>query len=197
MFQKVIFTILFSTAVLSGALQAQAKKREFEKSAKASELPDSLIILVNEVFPAAKNKRYYLESDGAQESYEIKLRDGGRKFSIEFYADGQLMDVEELVSFEELPEDLNEKIEDYFEEQFEKFVLTKVQKQFSGPNTKQVLEAIKLGETDHLNMRYEIEAKVEGEDEQHFGAYEFLFSAEGVLISTAQIVKRSSDNVTY
>jgi len=197
MFQKVIFTLLIGTTFFSGALQAQAEKREFEKSVKADKLPDSLIILVNEVFPTAKNIRYYLESDGARQSYEIKLRDEGRKLSIEFYADGQLMDVEELVSFKDLPEDLNEKIEDYFDEQFEKFILTRVQKQFRGPNTKQVLEAIKRSQTDHLKIRYEIEAVVAGEDEQLLGSYEFLFSAEGTLISTAQILKRSSDNVTY
>jgi hypothetical protein len=58
-----------------------------------------------------------------------------------------------------------------------------------------VIEEFLDNDWEDLTIRYEIIARVKGND--MFGAYEFLFDQEGKLIQQRKINRRSVDNILY
>lgn len=182
---------------ISSLLQAQDVKQEFEKSIKAAQAPDRVRVFMDFFFPEVRKPDYYHESDGYDEYYEVKFRWREMPLSVEFYPNGQLMDIEQLVAFEELPDTLRQRIQDYFNAKHKRHHFSRIQVQFSGPTAINVIEGIRLKDYSRLTLRYEIEAEVAGGTDTPFGAYEYLFSETGRFIDRRPILKRSSDNVTY
>jgi len=72
---------------------------------------------------------YYRETDGETTTFEAKLYWQDYQYSIEFTDEGLLLDIEQLIEFNEIPEGIQGRITQIMEEQFSRFRMTRVQRQ--------------------------------------------------------------------
>jgi hypothetical protein len=197
--------ILLSMLTLGSlAVSAQDVKREYEKPISTEELPRQMMRTLSPILEKAQKIRFYKEYDGQQTSYESKLVWQGRQLSIEFYEDGRLMDIEELISIRQVDEASRKGIRATLRQQFDRYRIERLQRQYSAEEeddeeeeeeSEEVLEDFMEGETDDLAIRYEMIAEVKGKD--YFGPYELLFDRAGKLVNTRRVERRSADNVLY
>lgn len=180
-------------------VHGQDTKQEYEKSIRASEVPEEILELLSPLLEESRRIRYYKELDGENTGYEIEMQWKGRQLSVEFYDDDRGMDIEELIGFEEIAEEAHRPISTYLQNHFDKYKITRLQRQYIAEERdeedEEVIEDFMEGDTEDLTKRYEMVIEVKGKD--MFGAYEFLFDHEGQLINTQKIERRSSDNVLY
>lgn len=200
--QPIIFLCLFA-GVLTGLTDTQAQslaeKREVEVSIRRSEMPKYAVALLGEWLAESRRIRYYRETDGEQVSYEIKLKRKDQEYSIEFYEDGSLMDIEQLIELQDLPRDIQESLSRYLSETYDHYRIDRMQKQYSAEDTDEdddeVLEELEEGDEDDLTIRYELVVDTRLDNE--VGSYELLFDEAGELLQERKVVRRSLDNILY
>jgi len=190
--KKIILLLLFQLPII---LCGQQAKQEYEKVIKAEEFPKEALKSLEEFGEEPSRLVYYREVNEDGEFYEAKGRWGGRYQSVKFTDGGELLDVEILISIDDIPEESREEIMEYFEDKFKKYRLTRIQRQYSSEELN-VIKCLNAGTPEVLKLRYEIEAFVLGK-KGRFGPYEFLFSDQGELIQSREIKQRASDNVKY
>lgn len=154
-------------------------------------MPAAALNLLNQFWNDEKKADFYREFDGVSVSYEVKFVHNKHLLSIEFNEQGLLQDIEQLIEFDEIPENTGTAIKSYLNDQYTKFKVTRVQQQFSGGEdlAKRYLED-NLGQ---LTIRYEL--GVEAQNKEELGAFEFLFNKNGQLLQKRRIVRRSLDNI--
>ena len=197
------YIFCLSIAVLVGLADAQAQsdseKSEVEVGIRRSEMPESAVTLLSDWLAEARRIRYYRETDGDQVSYEIKLKRKGKAYSVEFYEDGSLMDIEQLIRFRDLPHDVQKSLNRYLSQTYDHYRITRLQKQYSAEDAdeddEEVLEELEEGDEDDLTIRYELVVDIRLGNE--VGSYELLFDDEGELLQKRKIVRRSLDNILY
>ena len=162
-------------------------------------MPDNAIELLKPFFDDAKIINYYMESGGGDISYEAKFSWKGDKLSIEFFKNGSLMDIEELIGINDIKSKTQKEVEKFFSENFKKHKIIRIQRQFSAEDAhekgSEVIEEFLENDWDDLTIRYEIVAEVL--DQDVIGPYEFLFDRKGKLIEKRKIIRRSPDNLLY
>lgn len=197
--RKVLFLFIIQLLFLHFTCFSQRVKNEVEESIAKSEMPDKSLALISGLLKDARKTRFYRETDGEQVSYEAKIGWRGNMYSIEFFEDGSLMDIEKLVSYHSLSEEDRNNIEKYLSQEYTRFKIRKVQKQFSAEEhdeeDEEVIEEFLEQDNDDLIIRYEIEIDVRAQ--AGVGAYEMLFDNEGNFISKRKILRRSLDNILY
>lgn len=184
-------TFLFCLFLVQPCTLAQDKKQEVETTIKKAEMPAAALNLLNQFWNDEKKADFYREFDGVSVSYEVKFVHNKHLLSIEFNEQGLLQDIEQLIEFDEIPENTGTAIKSYLNDQYTKFKVTRVQQQFSGGEdlAKRYLED-NLGQ---LTIRYEL--GVEAQNKEELGAFEFLFNKNGQLLQKRRIVRRSLDNI--
>ncbi|MEQ8525775.1 hypothetical protein [Gracilimonas sp.] len=191
------FLFLIPAIIISSTLfcSAQEIKDEVEKSIDRNEMPASALSLINQFWKEEKKADFYRQSDGEMISYEVKLNWEDHQYSIEFDSTGSLIDVEQIIEIEELPEALRNTITEEIDKQYSKFKFTRVQRQFSasGNDDEEVLENILEEDFEDLLIRYEIE--IDGQNKDELGSFEMLFDVNGNFIQKRKIVRRSLDNI--
>lgn len=173
-------------------LFAQEKKQEVETSIKKSDLPEEALSILNQFWNDEKKADFYREFDGQSISYEAKFKLNNYLHSIEFDENGTLLDIELLINFDKIPKNTGNAIKSYLNDQYTKFRITRVQRQYSN-DEEDLAELFLKKEFDDLTIRYELE--VEAQNKEELGAFEFLFNENGQLIRKREIVRRSLDNI--
>ncbi|WP_428234739.1 hypothetical protein [Gracilimonas sp.] len=189
-----LLPVLILSSTRFGA--AQHTKNEVEKSIDRDAMPARALSLINQFWKEPKKADFYRQSDGEMISYEVKLNWEDHPYSIEFDATGSLIDVEQLIEFEELPRALQNTITEEINNQYTTFRLTRVQRQYSAfenDDDEEVLEKILEEDFEDLLIRYEIE--IDGQNKTELGSFEILFDVNGNLIQKRRIVRRSLDNI--
>ncbi len=188
------FIISFILGVLSTSGYSQNIKQEVEKSISRDEMPANALSLINQFWNEQKKADFYREFDGDKISYEAKLKWEGYQYSIEFNEQGSLSDIEQLIKFDEIPETLRNTITVEIEQQYTKFRINRVQRQFLSEGTDEdLLDQLLNSNYQDLNIRYELE--IDGQSESEFGSFELLFDNNGQQIQKRKIVRRSLDNI--
>ena len=117
------------------------------------------------------------------------------------------MDIEILKELNELPKDIQEKILQYFQSNYKKHQLVRIQIQYNREeeyeegeleidDDEEYLEEFLEMDIEDLIIKYEIEAEVVDEKNER-GFFEFLFDDEGKIEQIKKIIKRTDDNVLY
>ncbi|MEX2477257.1 MAG: hypothetical protein WD357_02400 [Gracilimonas sp.] len=182
--------LLFCTS--NPLLFAQDTKQEVETSIHKNDMPAEALSILNEFWNKEKKADFYREFDGQSVSYEAKFKLNNYLHSIEFDENGTLLDIELLINFDEIPENTGKAIKAYLNDQYTKFRITRIQRQYTSDGDD--LSELFLGEEFvDLNIRYELE--VEAQNKEELGAFEFLFNENGQLIRKREIVRRSLDNI--
>ncbi|NBC02667.1 MAG: hypothetical protein GVY20_03080 [Bacteroidetes bacterium] len=196
---KILFTFLL-LLLLHPYLYAQELKEEIENSINMEEMPAAALealedFLEDEVITDAD---YYRETDGETTTFETKLNWQGYQYSIEFTEEGYLLDIEQLIEFNEIPLQIQQRITEKMEDLFSRYRLTRIQRQYIADDDddeegEEVIEDLLENDMEDLVIRYEIE--VEGQNRSEMGSFEMLFDSEGELIQRRRIVRRSIDNI--
>ena len=125
---KVLFFCFFFCCVLESYAQ---QKYEREYKINTAEVPQKALDFIK-AFEIQKKVKWYQEQGLDSTSIEAKFKLKGAKYSIEFSNDGTLQDIEQTVSFKTLQKDIQEKIQSYFEENYDAYNIEKVQLQYTG-----------------------------------------------------------------
>ncbi|MDZ7847574.1 MAG: hypothetical protein U5L96_12850 [Owenweeksia sp.] len=140
---------------------SQEVKMEYEERVDSGEVPRQVLEAISPLLEEADKVKYYFEKASEQDFYEVKMRWRGKLLSVEFYSDGRLMDVEQLVEIDQLPQARRGAISDYFDRQFKRYRFTRVQVQYT--SEEELIESLVEEDYEEMEIRYEIEAFVKGE----------------------------------
>ena len=189
-----IAILLFSASMI----MAQAVKKEVEDSIKKEEMPENALETLEEFWPDLNDIRYYFQTDGESESYEVKLEWQGSSYSIEFDEAGQVLNVEQLIDWKHVSSEASEGIDEYLQKEFRRVNITRLQRQYiaaddEDSDDEDFIDDILEGDEEDFEIRYEFE--VEGRSGKQIGAFELLFDHSGDLIQRRKIERRSVDNI--
>lgn len=179
---------------------AQDEKREYEQSVKKREIPAEILDSLEPFIQKSSRIKYYFQTDGEEETYEIKGRMKGKYYSIEYQKDGTLIDIEMLIDFEEIPENTHNNIQEYLTENYDKYVFTRIQQQYipeeeEAEEAEEAIEDLMEDDFEDFGIRYELEVDTRAGNQ--LGSFELLFDAEGKLMQQRKIIKRAEDNIFY
>jgi hypothetical protein len=193
------FPALVVLVIYSLSSQAQEYKREKEERIRKGEMPEKAIQVLSPFLKQAKRTRFYFETDGERKSYECKLKFRGTKYSIEFNESGDLEDVEFVVSGTDLPDITRKAIYKYLETEYDRYVISEFQKQYSSdkPDIKdeRIIASALADNEIGMIIRYELE--VDGNQDQKLISHELLFDNNGLFMRKRTIIRRQIDNILY
>lgn len=188
----VLISILFF-----GLFEASAQdslKQEIEKRIRQQDMPEPALDFLKNWLKHSRRIRYYYQTDGEDISYEAKLIREGRRFSIEFNEAGTLLDIEELISYDRLPQSTKLRIDSVLVSSYQKHKIRRLQRQFL-PSSEKEYEKLKAFSFSKNGERYELE--IDTQNNSSVQSYEILFNALGQPIQRRLIVRRSLDNLIY
>lgn len=169
-------------------------KFEQEFRIKPGDVPGSALAFIDSMEFDRKIK-WYKEIGHHGKSIEAKTRFKGKKYSVEFSAEGVFEDVEIEIKCTEIPLETRREIEKYLHSEYTKYSIDKIQMQYSGTK-ESVLNLIKELDIDTKpTIRYEI--VLSSNIDKTYKMYEFLFSESGDFIQKQEIVLRNTDNIEY
>lgn len=184
--------------ISSPILKAQAVKNEVEDSIKREEMPKNALETLDEFWQGLNDIRYYFQTDGDSQAYEAKLEWQGNSYSIEFDDSGKVLDVEQLIEWDQVSSSASEGIGEYLQKEFRRVNITRLQRQYiaddeDDSDDEDFIDDILEGDEEDFEIRYELE--VEGRSGRQIGAFELLFDHSGDLIQRRKIERRSVDNI--
>ena len=187
-----------ATLSLYSSGHAQSEKDEVERSISRNEMPEKAVALVDEFWPGLRGIKYFRETDGTLNTYEVKLEWRGAQYSIEFSTEGYVLDVEQLISFDIIPESTRNLITGDLENQFSSYRITRIQRQYlardeDDEDDEDFIDDILEEDAEDYEIRYEI--VLDGENREELGSFELLYSDSGSLIEKRKVARRSLDNI--
>lgn len=201
--------ICFTLFAFTGISYAQeiGEKYEREEKIKQEEFPEPALELIEPILKKGKRTRFFKDYEKETYFFEVKTIYKDEKISIKFFKDGSLMDIEILKELNELPEDIQDQIKQYFQTNYKKYKLNRIQIQYNREqeyedgeleidDDEEYVEEFMEMDLEDLIIKYEIEAEVVNEENER-GFFEYLFDAEGEIEQIKKIVKRADDNVLY
>lgn len=189
---RIIFCIILSFVVLH--TQAQ-DKNEVEKSIKKKDVPSDVLKWFKDAYEKSNKVQWFYQTDGKKEVYEAKLMHKNQKHSVEIFPNGEVVNIEILIDYEDIAAPAKLEIDKYFEANFTKLKIKKCQIQYIGSND-DLEDLIDEDEIDEsLVINYEIEFYGRNENEYEF--WEALFNTAGELSEFRKIKLKATDNLDY
>lgn len=186
----ILLIVLFSQFTLSYSQD----KQEREYRIKRSEVSAKALQYVERNFEGVRIKWYGEENlDG--KAIEAKGKRDGKLYSVKFSTDGDLQDIEMVVSFNSIPENVKNAVEKNLDKRFSKFRIQKTQIQWVGDAAE--LAALIRGEkiTGTYATNYEI--TLQGTKDRRTDYYEVLADYKGEIVRESRIVQRTNQNLIY
>lgn len=139
--------------------------------------------------------KWYREESEEGISIEAKFKQNKKDYSIEFSKEGELQDVEMEIDESEVPVESMKSIRKILEDEFLKWKIKKIQRQWVGPEI-DVIESIKSGYAkEEVEENFEIVIKGRTDEDRSF--FELLFNEQGELISKGRILEGPGDILIY
>lgn len=182
--------------IISTSASSQTKT-EREYRIKKDTIAENACVFINQSgFLEEKTKvKWYREESNDGTSIEAKFSQNGRGFSIEFSQQGQLQDVEIEIDEDEIPKKTLKSIEENLNEEFSKWKIKRVQRQWVGGEA-DVINSIKQ-KSAQPNVTENFELIVKGQSPEDKSYFEFLFDSSGKLLRKERIVESASDILIY
>ena len=191
---KTVLLLFFFYGV---ALQTTGQsKQESEKKIPAEKMPIPALNSLEEYLTDVKKLRYFLETDGANISYEAKFQYRKRSISVEFSQEGLLEDIEIIKKYTELPEPLQNAIEHYLSKHTQSFKIIRCQEQYRHEGTapqKTISDVLGENWTNPLFYELEVDLRID----KTWRSEEWVFDQQGKFISKRHIINRAQDNLLY
>lgn len=187
-----LILLLFSTNLV----YAQNKNKfERESRIKSSEVSEKARSYVESIFPETKKLKWYLEENLEGMAVEAKIKENSTTYSIKFDTLGNLEDIEFITSFNEIPTEVQQKVETYLQEHYDRHRIKKIQIQWIGDAD--LLRSVLLKETESQQYETNYEIEFSGKTEGDNKSYEALFSEDGEHIETKKIISRNLNHLIY
>ncbi|WP_083921275.1 PepSY-like domain-containing protein [Cytophaga aurantiaca] len=152
-----------------------------ERKLKSGEVPSQISSYLMQQYPAAEDIEYYHKKEKDSTFYEVEFELSNADYNLKFSVEGELLETEKEIDFDELSPILKEKILIVMKDNFRKSKIEKVQ------------------EVDPIGIkRYEVTAKVKHKGKKNNfenGVYTLLFDQDGRLLKMEQEVLNSIDSV--
>lgn len=189
---KTLLVLMF----ISQFVFSQTKNEKEERITK-SEFPNAAIAVVNNLPKNCKRLKFYKETDGEKQSFEVKFKFKRKRYSLEFSKDGVIEDLEVLTKFKTINEEKKSNIEGYFRSSFSKHKLIKVQKQFVYHSKLDALTFVNdiLNNTSDKDPNFEIIAEVKTNKKRDIR--EFTFDESGTFVNFRILNPTSYEHVLY
>jgi predicted RNA binding protein with dsRBD fold (UPF0201 family) len=170
------------------------EKLEREYRIKDSEVPEKALDYVESSFQNVRMK-WYGEENLKGKAIEAKGRMHGKLYSVKFNIKGDLEDIEQVLDFNSIPDDVRNAIEKNLGSRFTKFKLQKTQLQWLGSPGD--LAALVKGEKVNgvYSTNYEITFMGTRDGRTEF--YEILADHKGAIARESRIVQRTNQNLIY
>jgi len=190
--------LFFSTLLFTSfaVVSAQDIKNENEKSINREDMPTSSLTMINRFWNKEKKVDFYRQKNGEMISYEAKLEWNDYQYSIEFDSEGSLVNVEQLIDFNDIPVASQNTITEELSKQYTRFRFIRIQRQYSAEEADdryEILEDVIDEDYEDLIIRFEI--VVDAQNKAVMGSFESLFDEHGNMIQKRRIVRRSLDNI--
>ncbi len=191
-------TLILSFILLSNAVfltSAQDVKAEKETHLDADEMPPSIIALMSQYLQKSKRVRYLRETDGNNESFEVKFFLDRVEYSVEFDTTYQLEDIEVTREREELPVSTFKMIDDSLKV-FGRYKIKRIQQQFSSSNISdsEILQMVFMQQSGPT-IRYEL--VISAKKGKVWEQFELLFDEQGKLLSQRRVKDSTVDYLLY
>ena len=184
-----LFIVLFNlTSVYS------QDKLEREYRIKQSEVPAKALGFTEHSFPDVRMK-WYGEDNLNGKAIEAKGKLQGKLYSIKFDTSGVLQDIEMVINFNTIPENIRLAIQKNLEDRFSKFRVQKTQIQWVG--NMDDLAALVKGENVSGTYSTNYEITFQGTRDRRSDYYEVLSNDKGELIRESKIVQRNNHHLIY
>lgn len=187
---RILFILLF---VSIQSVYAQ-DKIEREYKIKSAEVPKKASDFIKTSF-AEEKVNWYMEESASGKSIEAKVQKEGRLYSAEFDIDGNIQDIEVLINIKEVPEPLKMTIERSLGEQFSRYKIQKVQKQWIGKAAD--LHLLIKGDEPKAKYKTNFEIVLSGRINKHNDEYELLFNEEGMLVRKQKIAENNQHHLLF
>ncbi|MEX0316258.1 MAG: hypothetical protein AB3N18_18905 [Allomuricauda sp.] len=190
---RLFAAIVLFMLVFKGLAQ---NKYEQEYRVSESEFPSIALKMISPYLNDAKRIRFYQEIDSVKKSFEVKFKKGKLRYSVEFDEQGQLEDVEFLITPDDIPEESWSQINSHLKSNFQKARIKKIQQQYPVGNSdsKKVLkEAFQNLILEYINYELIFTTK----EDKGFQTYEGLFNASGKLIRLRKSFSPKYDHLLY
>lgn len=171
------------------------QKFEKEYRIKSSEAPVKSLQIIK-MWNFNKKVKWFAEESNDGKTFEAKVVFKKYRYSIEFSEEGEILDVEKTVKFDELPIEMQQKIEQNLSKRFKSYSIKKVQIQYSGTESamyNQVFKLEKVNEKVKINFEFILKAKKENEN----AFYEVLVDVNGAVIKELKFKQESSLNLEF
>ncbi len=139
--------------------------------------------------------KWYGEENLDGKAFEAKGKMQGNLYSVKFKLNGDLQDIEMVVKFSSLPENVRIVIEKNLEKRFSRFKLQKTQIQWLGNPAD--LAALIRGDKMTIAYTTNYEITLMGTKDGRTEYYEVLADYQGQIVRESRIVQRTNQNLIY
>lgn len=171
-------------------------KYEREFRIRKSQFPTAALDVMESELQEVKRLKFYKETDSAKTSFEAKFKKDRLWYSVEFDEKGHLEDIEVLIKEVDIPSDALAKMITYFESQFSKYRIKRIQQQYPA-NREQLKETFRNAFQNLLLPSLNYELIVAGKVDKNYFDYEILFDAEGNFKKIRKSLPPNYDHVLY
>ena len=164
---------------------------ELERRIAVDDFPKQALQELQPYLEDARAVKYYQESDGTRSSYEVKLKRGKLRYSIEFNPQAQLEDVEIGIKEIDIPSASLAAIKNDLNKRLPKNRIRKIQQQYRHTPKQAISQTLREAFQNLLlpDIRYEL--IVGGRENGVYHSYEMLYDAQGTFLNKR--IVRSSD----
>ncbi|MGB5170066.1 MAG: hypothetical protein WBN69_01405 [Eudoraea sp.] len=192
---KILFTVL--TLFLGSYLAQAQNKYEREHRIKKCQFHSNAHAFLEEKLKDARRIRFYKETDSTKVSFEAKFKKDKLQYSVEFDKEGNLEDIEILINEVDIPEDTWSTISYYFQEEFEKYKVKRIQQQYVAIEQESVDVTLNNAFQNLLLPSVNYEIMVAGKTKSIYEDFEILFSADGTFVNRRKSLPANYDHVLY
>lgn len=186
---------LCTLLMLLCALQLSAQeKRETERGVKSKEVSKEAVDWLRNSYEGFRKVQWFFQQDGEERSFEAKLKWAGHWHSVAFDTAGVVRDVEIAVPWESLTDTLRQALSVYFDGNYRKWSIEKLQLQWLG-HPDDLEDLIDEQESEGLTLNLEVEYR--GQTETEDVLWEGLFDASGRLLQKRKIILGNLNNLSY
>ena len=189
-------SFLFITLLLCSMSKGFGQQK-FEKEYRinSEDVPSAAINFIQKITDK-KRLKWVAEESQDGKTIEAKFYKNRTKYSIEFDKQGQLIDIEILISVSNLPASERILLEKTLGNEFVKFNVRKIQKQFKKITFDQI-ESFFISKENKDFDTYDFEVVVKGKSKDRFELYELLLSKSGALLKKLKFGPQNSLNLQF
>lgn len=172
-------------------------KDEREERIKQSEFPEIAQTYFNFISHDAKYLKFYKETDGEKQSFEAKFKVDKLHYSVEFDTIGNLEDIEIVIKKKYISKKTYKEISNYFDSNFKKTRIIKIQKQYinyTNKSDKYFIQHIVENPNDK-HTHFEIIAEIKTKKKHELR--EFIFNRNGIFEKSRLVTSSSYEHALY